>query len=75
MNSPWLSGKESACNARDSGDMSSIPGSERSTGGLNGDPLQYFPGKSHGQRSRAGYTPWGRSVRHSGATKHSTAQL
>ena len=34
----WLSGKESACNA---GDMRSIPGSERSPGEGNGNPLQY----------------------------------
>ena len=34
----WLSGKESACNAGDSG---SIPGSGRSPGEGNGHPLQY----------------------------------
>ena len=33
----WLSGKESDCNARDPG---SIPGSGRSSGGGNGNPLQ-----------------------------------
>ena len=32
-------GKESTCNAGDSG---SIPGSGRSPGGGNGNPLQYF---------------------------------
>ena len=32
-------GKESACNARDLG---SIPGSGRSPGEMNGNPLQYF---------------------------------
>ena len=64
MNSLWLSGKEPACNAGDVGDVSSIPESERSTGGLNGDPLRYLLGKSQGQRSPAGYTPWGGSVRH-----------
>ena len=37
----WLSGKESACSVGDTGDMSSIPGSERSLGGGNGNPLQY----------------------------------
>ena len=31
-------GKESACNARD---LSSIPGSEKSPGEENGNPLQY----------------------------------
>ena len=34
----WLSGKESACNA---GDASSIPGSGRSPGEGNSNPLQY----------------------------------
>ena len=34
----WLSGKESACNA---GDTGSIPGSGRSPGEGHGNPLQY----------------------------------
>ena len=34
----WLGSKESACNA---GDMGSIPGSGRSLGEGNGNPLQY----------------------------------
>ena len=34
----WLSGKESACNGGESG---SIPGSGRSPGEGNGNPLQY----------------------------------
>ena len=33
--------KESACNAGDAGDVGSVPGSERSPGGGNGNPLQY----------------------------------
>ena len=37
----WLSGKESTCNAGDAGDWGSIPGSKRSPGGRNGNPLQY----------------------------------
>ena len=49
----WLSSKESACN--------SIPGSGRSPREGNGNPLQYSClEKSHGQRSLAGYSPWGR---------------
>ena len=48
----WLRGKESTCNARD-------------TGGE--DPLEeemathsnILAGNSHGQRSLAGYSPWG----------------
>ena len=34
----WLSGKESTCNA---GDTGSIPGLEKSPGGGHGNPLQY----------------------------------
>ena len=34
-------GKESTCNARDTGDMGSIPGSGISPGEGNGNPLQY----------------------------------
>ena len=52
--SPWdgsgsdLSGgshdRESACNA---GDLGSIPGSGRSSGEGNGNPLVFLPGESH----------------------------
>ena len=50
-------GKESACNA---GDLGSIPWSERSPGGGLGSPLQYSCLENpHGQRSLAGYSPWG----------------
>ena len=42
------------------GDMGLIPGSVRSPRGGNGSPFQYpCLGKSHGQRSLAGYSPWG----------------
>ena len=37
----WLSGKESACNARESGDMCSVPGLGRSPREGNGNSLQY----------------------------------
>ena len=48
---------ESAYNA---GDPGSIPGSGRSPGEGNGNPLQYsFLENPHGQRSLAGYSPWG----------------
>ena len=51
----WLSGKESSCNA---GGVDLILGQE--------DPWRrkwqptpvFLPGKSHGQRSLAGYSPW-----------------
>ena len=35
----WLSGKESACNAGDTGDKGLIPGLGRFPGGENGNPL------------------------------------
>ena len=37
----WLSGKESACNAGDTEDAGSVPGSESSPGERHGNPLQY----------------------------------
>ena len=50
--------KASACNA---GDLGSIPGSGRSPGEGNGNPLQYSClEKSHGRRSLVGYSPRGR---------------
>ena len=51
-------GKDSACNA---GDLGSIPGSGRSPGEGNSNPLQYSCLENpHGQRNLAGYSPWGR---------------
>ena len=47
--------KESASKV---GDMGSIPGSGRSTGGGNGNP-SILAGKSHGQSSVEGYSPQG----------------
>ena len=50
-------GKEFACNV---GDVGLIPGSGISSGEGNGTPTPVFlPGKSHRQRSLAGYNPWG----------------
>ena len=50
-------GKASVYNA---GDLASIPGSGRSAGEGNGNPLQYYClEKSRGQRSLVGYSPWG----------------
>ena len=50
--------KESICN---SGDPSLIPGSGRSPRGGHDNLLQYSCLKNpHGQRSLAGYSPWGR---------------
>ena len=42
------------------GDVGSIPRSGRSPGEGNGNPTPVFlPGKSHGQRSTVGCSPWG----------------
>ena len=50
-------GKESACTV---GDLGSIPGLGRSPGGGHGYPLQYSRLENpHGQKSLAGYSPWG----------------
>ena len=50
--------KESACN---SGDLGFIPGLVRSPGRAHGNPFQYSCLQNpHGQRSPAGYNPWGR---------------
>ena len=47
--------------ASNAGDLGSIPGSGRSPGEGNGNPLTpvFLPGESHGQRSLVGYSPWG----------------
>ena len=53
-----MGSKASACNA---GDPGSIPGSGRSPGEGNGNPLQHSClEKSHGGRSLIGHSPWGR---------------
>ena len=50
-------GKESDYNV---GYPASIPGSGRSPGEGNGNPLSVFlPGKSREWKSLAGFTPWG----------------
>ena len=52
--------KNPSANAGDVRDVGSIPGSGRSPGGGNGNPLQYSClEKFHGQRRLAGYRPWG----------------
>ena len=50
-------GKESSRNA---GDLGSIPGLGRSPGKGKLPTLVFWPGEFHGQRSLAGYSPWGR---------------
>ena len=54
--------KNLPANAEDTG---SVPGSGRSPGEGNGNPLQYSClGESHGQRSLAGYSSWGHKESH-----------
>ena len=53
----WLSGTESAYNAGDVGDAGSIPGSGRSLGGGNGNPLCYSCLENPMDRSLEGYSP------------------
>ena len=52
----WLSGKEPAYQA---GDTGSIPRFGRSPGGINGNPL--LPGESQAQGSLVGCHLWGRT--------------
>ena len=52
-------------NAGDIRDVDSIPGWGRLPWRRAWQPTPVFlPGESHGQRSPAGYSPWGRRVRH-----------
>ena len=55
--------KDIPANARDLKDLGLIPGLGRSPGGAHwrGNPLQYSCLENpHGERSLAGYSPWGR---------------
>ena len=53
----WLRGKEFTCNA---GNEGLVPELGKSPWEGNGNPLPVFLlGKSHGQRSLVGYSPWG----------------
>ena len=61
-------GKDFACSA---GDPGSIPGLGRSPGEGNGQPTPVsLPGKSHGQKSLVGCSPWG--CKESGTTERLT---
>ena len=61
-------GKESTCNAGDTNDGFD-PWVGRSPGEGNGQPTPVFlPGKFHGHRSLAGYSPWG--CKESDMTEH-----
>ena len=52
-------GSEVKASARNTGDLGLIPGSERSPGKGNGNPLQYSCLESHGWRRLVGYSPQG----------------
>ena len=56
--------------AGDSRDAGLSPGLGRSSGVGNGTPLQraFLPGKYHGQRNLASYSPWG--CKESNVTDH-----
>ena len=49
--------KNLPANAGDVRDSGSILGSGRSSRGGHGNPLQFLPGESRGQRSLAGHSP------------------
>ena len=69
MTKGFLCGSDAKESAYNAGDLGLIPGSERSPGEGNGNPLQYFlPGEFHGQRSLVGYGPWGWRAGHDWAT-------
>ena len=56
------------------GDAGSIPGLGRSPEEGHGNPQQFMPGKSYGQRSLVGYSPWGHKESDTTeAPEHSTA--
>ena len=65
--------KESTCNTGGAGNIGWIPRSGGSPGGKHGNPFQhsYLLGKSHGQKSLAGYSLWeSQRVGHAEATEH-----
>ena len=75
----WFSGsgasfgsvsKEFTCNA---GDLGSIPGLGRSLEEEMATLSSILAGESHGQRSLAGYRPWGH--KESDMTEHSTGDF
>ena len=56
----WLSDKESTCNARAAGDVSSVPEQRRLPRRRKWQPTPVFlPGKVLGQRSLVDCSPWG----------------
>ena len=70
----WLSSEGSACNAGDQGLIRFDPWVRKMPWRREWHPPQVFlPGESHGQRSLAGYSPWGLEwVGHDLETKQQT---
>ena len=68
----FISGKNSfkITNSQAKGDASLIPGSERSPGGANGNPLHYSCLEIPGQRSLEGYR-----IAKSDVTEHPCTQV
>ena len=65
--------KNPSASAGDEKDSGSILGPGRSSGAGNGNPPPVFlPGKSHGQRSLVGYSPWGCKESHRTEQTHHT---
>ena len=62
----WLSGKDSACQCRSHRRRGFNPWVKKIPWRRKWQPtLIFLPGRSHGQRSLAGYSPWGgKRVRH-----------
>ena len=67
----WLSGRESTCQCRRCKRLEFDPWDRKTPWGRKWQPSTVFlPGKSHGQRSLVGYSPWGhKRVGHDLVTK------
>ena len=66
--------KSLPANAGEAGDVVSILGSGRFPWRRKWQPIPVFlPGKSHGQRSLAGYSPWGH--KESDMTEHTRTHI
>ena len=67
--------KNPLVNAGDARDSGSIPGLQRSQRRKRQPTPVLLPGKFHGQRSLAGYSAWGRRMRHNWAYMHTCIQF
>ena len=64
-------GSDGKASAYSAGELDSIPGSGRSSGVGKWHPTPVLlPGKSHGQRSIVGYSPWGCKESHTTERLH-----